>query len=384
MLHESSRQSHNAASNLDLTSLQLPSTEQASSTNDILSSIPRIQLDNLKEETLLPLVKEALDLPVDDLTLQRVGGVGAKGKSGAQIFLVSDITGTPFVLKLFKDLEEYTHELSSQQILSELSLSWFTVPDVLDLKIIECDDKTWGGLLMTAAPGKPLDDRLKAMALAGTLEDRETAEHKVRAGLTRAARALAELHGEKTGERPSEGYFRYQQSELTEAMNRVLNNPMAMRFTGCTRGELTAKVQEIFEAFRENPGPSALCHGDAGLGNLFYQKNTVTFIDLETFYYSTGTNGEPVGSAARDVINMTVKLGYYGQQFGLDEATVSDLQAHFRKEYDKVKPYDLTPEAERFFATRILLAKLGKGDPSVDLHARLLNELLDIDRCSLQ
>lgn len=384
MLQQPSPKSHNEASHLELTSLELPPSEPASVTSDILSSIPKIRLDNLKEETLLPLVKEALDLAVDDLTLQRVGGVGAKGKSGAQIFMVSDVTGSPFVLKLFKDLEEYTHELASQQILSELSLSWFSVPAVIDLKIIECDDKAWGALLMTAAPGKPLDDRVKALAQAGTPEDYDVAMQKVKAGLTRAARAMAELHGERTGERPSEDYFRYQQGELDEAMNRVLGNASAMKFTGASVGELRMKVQEIFEAFRENPGPSALCHGDAGLGNVFYQKNTVTFIDLETFYFSIGSNGEAVGSAARDVVNMAVKLGYYGQQFGLNDSIVSELQAHFRKEYDKVKSHDLTPEAERFFATRILLAKLGKGDPSVDLHARLLFELLDIDRCSVQ
>lgn len=377
MLHQPSKISHTTHSVPDLSAAQLPKRENS------LSGIPTLVLPAINEEVLLPLVKEMLELPVDDLTLTRVGGVGAKGKSGAQIFLVSDMTGTPFVLKLFKDLEEYSSELSSHAMLSDLSLSWFTVPSLIDLKIIECDGKAWGGLLMTAAAGKPLDDRLKAFVNAETDDQRGVARGKLEAGLTRAARAMAELHREKIGERPSEAYFDYQRDEMHEAMDRLLRNPTAMKFTGCSHGEIKDRVEGVFEAFKGNPGVSSYCHGDAGLGNIFYQRNTVTFIDLETFRYSFDEAGRPVGSAARDVVNMSVKLGYYGQQFGLDDTTIAELQGHFRREYDKVKPHELTQEAERFFATRILLAKLGKNDPSIDIHARLLFELLGIDRCPL-
>ena len=125
--------------------------------------------------------------------------------------------------------------------------------------------------------------------------------------------------------------------------------------------QLKAKVNSLIREVGQNPGSSALIHGDAHPGNFFYDPNEgLTLIDTPTLSQSIGADGYPVGPPARDFGNFEQKLANFGQRYELAPDEIRQLQQAFRQAYQSAGGASMTEEAIRFFRVRAALGEVIK------------------------
>jgi uncharacterized protein (DUF2252 family) len=108
-------------------------------------------------------------------------------------------------------------------------------------------------------------------------------------------------------------------------------------------------MDELREAFLDNPGGAALTHGDAHPGNFFYDPRVgTTLIDTPNLYFSMDEKRNPAGFPARDVAKLYQSLAIAGRGSGLSPEEALRLQRAFLQAYSDAGGL-LTDEAFAYF-----------------------------------
>ncbi|MGH3860813.1 scabin-related ADP-ribosyltransferase [Actinokineospora sp.] len=300
----------------------------------LINSLPAIHTaGNDLHARLTDFVTSSLDQGRIDL--QALGGGGAKGVSGAPVFLVRDESGAvTAVTKVFPDTTDFARDLSSLELLRSLDLS-FEVARPLAIGMIHSPDGHAGTVVYSVAAGKPIDDLVRDAANA-VGDERAHGLRDLSTAVRQTAKALAELHTrpEGSGGPVGENYIESHRRAMLARADQLLENRDLLRNAGLDVDELRVRVEQIVEATRREPGMAAYAHGDAHPGNFFWdQERNVTFIDTTTVHYSIDADGRPVGSPERDLGNFEQWLATWGRQFGLTAPEIAELRDDFAASY---------------------------------------------------
>lgn len=203
--------------------------------------------------------------------------------------------------------------------------------------------QNWGLLLETKAKGKRLDQFLSPLN-----------KNSLEKSLTRLAESLAELHQKK-----SEVFGTLPIDKFEEKITKILNN-------NSLKKELSLHLNfDLFIEYIQNikKQASSLCiplsywHGDAHLGNMFYdeEKDQFYFIDVAKMHQSIDFHKEPLQDGAYDYFRALenfrrISLGT------LEEEDYQYLSKIFEQTYLAKHPLD--PTHITFYKTYTKMGRL--------------------------
>jgi hypothetical protein len=296
------------------------------------------------------------------VSLIPVGGGGAKGLSGAPVYLVRADSGEVVaVAKIFPKTEEFVRELSSLQRLRSPEFQHFTAPDPRAAGVVSTPDGPAGLLLSDVAAGRSIDDLIADVGQA-TGAEREHRMAVLSQAVTDTAAALAELHTRPEGSgRPVAASYLDFHTGLARRLADVIGADRRLYedIGGLPVDELSRRIDEAIAASQQDPGRAALVHGDAHPGNFFWHPSEgVTFIDTPTFHYSVDDHGRPIAAPERDVSNFEQRLAHYGRVLDLQPAEVARLRQTFLDAYHEAGGPQLNDGTLRMFGGRSVLNKL--------------------------
>ena len=276
-------------------------------------------------QSLQPYANKAIGAETkSSVVLRKVEGEGAKGFSGAPVFIITENEIPKGVLKFFTQPKQFIFELSSLEYIYSQKFEKFKVPDILSvskaslgeepigvgLYSFASDDKAAGGLsIYDIAPGTPLDDMIRAVGeLPRGSKSREEAVERLCQGVESTAEALGELHTKSFQNRPpAQSYVNHTARTAASRLQDLMRKDVYRNLGIDSRYE--AWLDTKIEAFRANPGTAAVIHNDAHQGNYFYSSETqTTAIDTSAMHFSLNAQGEGIVSPARDFANFEQKL----------------------------------------------------------------------------
>ena len=328
---------------------------------ELVDRLPTIDVGDDAEAALRRFAAEAAGVDPDGVRLSGVAGEGAKGVSGAPVYLLKDPLGRPVaVVKRFTGTPELGRELSATERLRSGEFTKFRAPDVLGAGKIPAAGGAHGVVVTTVAPGGSVDDILQAVqgadpgSRAGSLND-------LRDAVRATGHAFADLHTTPAG---SGGpVARAYVEENLGQLNRVLDHLEASRPTwerlGLDVDAVTSHVRSAMEDFAASPGGASLNHGDANIGNIFHDQGSgTTFIDIQTAHGAMGADGQPIGSAGRDLAKFEQSIRDWSSYYRLRPEETAELQTIFHESYVDAGGPRLDDSAMTVFRARQALTQL--------------------------
>lgn len=265
--------------------------------------------------------------------LESLGETGEKGRTAVGVHFVTDLQGKKLaVLKQYADDEGLAREVSALQRLEG------HVQSVHALAAVRTPDGP--ALLMTLAPGHPIDDGVGRMDLTAAVRG--------------AGAALAALHTQDADGTPvPSDVVEAKIASFQRRADRVIDKG------GLDGDRVRQYCNRLIDDFRKNPGPAGLQHGDAHLGNfLWSDTDGITVIDAEGVHKSMDGSGRPIGTPARDVAQFHQRLLERGLEAGLPTEAIAGLQQNFLEAYRTAGGPSHTAAALRFFEMQSALQYL--------------------------
>ncbi|MGK3207312.1 phosphotransferase [Amycolatopsis sp. MEPSY49] len=266
-----------------------------------------------------------------DVVLEPVGGHDGRARTTRPVYRVT-VDGEPAgYVKIVPDGAEFAQELSAADRLGQAELTAFGVPDVLAVASVPGPEGTRRGALFTAAaPGVSVDALLRRVPLAW---DRDRAMDDLRRAVTGVAEGMAELH--RGGDRQaSPAYLAPHAAAIREHLAELAARRPLLEELGVDIDGIQAALETTLARAAADPGPAALVHGDAHLGNFLWDADAgVSMIDAPTLHQSMNAAGDPIGSPARDVSLFTQRIGHFGREFGLTPQDIGLLRQDFADAY---------------------------------------------------
>ena len=333
----------------------------------------------------------------EGLTLEKLAGGGAQGISGAPVYLAKDADNNVVAItKVFPKVSELAQEMSALDKLSSDEFQRFHTPDVLGAAAVDQPAGTQGALVMSLAKGQSLDDVIKNFR---TSTDKAGAWQQAKNAVADSARALAELHSRSAepGRTMTEPYMEnHQRTARNAATSMAGKHADVLRSAGIDPNTLPARIDELFDAARADPGPASVVHGDAHAGNIFWApgeqgsaSGQVTFIDAGLGHFSMDQSGRAIGTAARDTAKLERWLDRYSLR-GFDPDQANELRDTFVGAYrDAGGPAVSEATSKAFTARYALLSSLGEADnltrPGINTRTRrILQRQLDYELDTLR
>lgn len=303
-----------------------------------ISDLHTYSVDKL-EEGIKGFLQDQLSENNNDFQIVDVRGTELFGKSEASVFLVKDNTGlVRFVVKAFQEpgslQGRFMQEISAIDLLQELQL-----PDVSAIKqyaFAVCNDgqRDWGLLLESGATGKRIDQYIYDI----DHEKDNSQRQKILEIAVRAFRCLgasfAHLHANKADTETTVPPALLAKCDVK--LNEALSNPfVAKQFAEkISLQDFENYVQKIKEEVLSVPVHLTYVHGDAHLGNSFYDDNTknCTLIDLAGMHLSVDINGLPLLHAGIDLVRIEDSLRLKSKDI-LSDDEVEMLHSSFNQGY---------------------------------------------------
>lgn len=352
-------------------------------------------LDDASQDGLRKFAAKSLNLAEEKLTIKNpvegsADAAGAKGVSGAPVFLVRDENGQiSGVIKKFPEklLPVMGAELVSMQTLKNLGLR--QSHSITALEGAKLPDG--GALLLSPASGSAIDDLFER---AGRLPDgpeRQVAINELRDAMRRIGVAGAELHTVPPGSavRPATalqehiGIVKEKLEKIVAALPKLKLEKGSERLSA---RDLQTRVDELIEGVKRNPGAASVIHGDFHPGNIFFDKEKgVTLIDLGRLHESLDVGGRPIGPPARDYAGFHQEITHFGRILKLRDSEIDELSNIFKEAYQRKGPA-LTDEATRFFRARtamgefikVVITKNESSPAAISDEVRILKRALNI------
>jgi len=328
---------------------------------DLLDGLPTIDpTTHGVAEALTLFTAEALGR--ESVELQAVSSGGAKGQSGAPVFLARDDSGAVVaVAKIFPRPEELVSELSSLERLCSPQFTRFAVPAPHAAALLPDEAGPAGVLVFAVAPGRSIDDLIEAVH-ASDSSSRESALEVLNRAVVDVAIALAELHTVPAGSggRVSTSYLDFHVDLARRLAETVIADPEVYQTMGLLDlRKFRGLLDESIANARSDSSAAALVHGDAHPGNFFWDPSKgVTFIDTPTCHYSMDAKGAPIAAPERDISNFDQRLAHYCRQFDLTESETTGLRHAFLDAYNSAGGAELSESKLKMFGARSVLNKL--------------------------
>lgn len=322
---------------------------------------------------------QATDQPVDSVHLQKLGGEGNKGGSGATLEIIQDGGGhTLGVLKLYPGAGAMDEDLSGLLRLQDPPLAAIHTVRPLAVGRSTVNGRQGAVLVMSDAPGQAEDDLLLSVGKAqGAARDQALA--RMHDAVRGTAQTLADLHTKTARPTRPDAYLQHWTTEVDNSLAGLAQHADRLAGLGVTLPDLQTAVKRAEAGVEADPGGASLAHGDAHCGNFFWDADhqSVTVIDCSGVHHAEGAQGQPIGMGAHDVAKFYQQLGVDGRRFGLSDAEIGGLQKDFWSSYQAESGVRPTQAALDFFSLGMAVITLGfcmrwcPANPTPDMAALL-------------
>jgi len=318
-----------------------PEGKKPNDTADVMKKIENLIVDYTQENEIKKTIKNFLyktmgkKIAISDIKQQ--GGDPQGGLSGNPLFFIRDIEGNlVFVIKVFEKpfdaYENFIKELSGFQIASTIKGEKFQLINLQAIGKAIIDQKPYGLLAISPAPGVNIQDLLIKMFHQdyGT-KQRAQAFGIFKKALEKLGIALSELHHIRTqrNKQIHASEIEYGRKQLKD-MIKLLDQEKH----GINPQELQKCFDFLVDQMKNIKVTRSMVHGDPHLGNFMYDSKggTLFMIDLAELSRTLDQEGNPIRSAAPDYMGILDALAF-NKQFGLTEKEYKGLKDAFVNAY---------------------------------------------------
>lgn len=300
------------------------------------------------------------DYTVIDASLTEIGG-----KSHDPVFLVRDSSGNLCcIVKAFRSprdlLSKFVPEISALDLIQQLQMSGVVPIKPIAFASYSNQDGEWGLLMETAAKGQRIDQFVYQLGnLVPDSKEREAFLEVCKLVFRRMAESLAELHARKSSQP-----FSIPERDLAKYVNKVFNileSPFIIEELEkrCSADDFFQYIEKIKANTSNVPVFYSYLHGDAHLGNMFYDlaEDAFYFIDVAKLHLSVSINEEPLLNGTKDL--MSVEGNLLRRAIGvLSENEVEALLKSLYETYEKYSGQRLDQDILLFERTYKNLGRL--------------------------
>ncbi|HEV2086982.1 MAG TPA: hypothetical protein VGR21_01595, partial [Cryptosporangiaceae bacterium] len=247
----------------------------------------------------------------------------------APFYLVREVRpdgdeGAVALLRLGDFVAGVVTALSAMERLSAPEFTQFSVPEPVNVRLLEMSGRVGGALLMTMPPGQSLD-RMVSELPGRSDPARPAAFERLLRAVESTAGALAELHTRPAG---SGRTLRTQNAEdlaeqVQEQLDAAGRNRRVLEAAGLDVDALTERLREAVDPAQGVPGGVGLISGNPTVETIFsHPEHGVTFVAVGPTHTSMDADGAPIGAAGDDVngLRASVQAVALGEQFSVQEA----------------------------------------------------------------
>lgn len=302
------------------------------------ASLPHYGVSSLERAVEL-FLSDSLQVPPAAYKVMDIALMGQGGISSDRVFIVADRGDRLcYVVKAFANPRElssfFLPEISALQLIKQLALPNVSAIKSLAFGCGSVKNKQWGLLLQSVAKGKRLDRYLLPLADHNLQHQRQDLIAAAKKAFYRVGYSLAKLHSHKS---PLSGPIH----ALT--LDNYAKDAELITTDPFIKNELTKKMplarfQKLITKIKKQALPLTLFytyrHGDAHLGNLFYdsKKDSCTFIDAANLHYSLDILAQPLDHGIEDLIQAEESLRRRAMQI-LSKEELHSLIAALYKGY---------------------------------------------------
>lgn len=313
-----------------------------------------------------------------DFTVIDARQTDLSGKSHDAVFMVQDSNGELcYIVKAFLNPHDLTSkflpEISALDLIKQLAM-----PNVVPVEPIAgacySDGKQeWGLLLESVAKGWRIDQYVYNLAKPGSSpQERTLCLQAAEKAFQRMGQGLAELHRTKsahTGSIPAISIAKYD-----DKLNQILADPFICEQLSqfVVLSDFVKYIKNIKDEALQVPLFYSYWHGDAHLGNMFYDEvaDAFSFIDVAKMHQSIDIDGRPLLDGTQDLLRaeenlLRISLGL------LTEEEVDRLLDVFYQAYESQAGQLLDKRLIVFYKTYLKLGRLisysryvGEQDPT--------------------
>jgi hypothetical protein len=352
--------------------------------------------DSDLDATITSFVQDVLREKIVNYHIVNAASTFLRGKSSDQVFLLyNHEEQLHYVVKVFRNphalTSKFLPEISALELITALHLPFVksVKPIAVALCVLPSDaaQAEYGLLLETAAAGMRIDHYVYAIAnYAIASPERETIFHIAEKAFWRMGESLGRLHAtrsQKLSHLPLPVL-----AKMQEKMRAVLDNPFIVT-------SLMARMPfENFYSYLNSVIVEAeqvwlhltYQHGDAHLGNMFYDEwgDTFCFIDDALLYKSVDIYGNPLLDGSSDLLRADEH--FRRKAFGfLSEKETEHLISTYYAGYQQVSGSLPDPRLVTFYRAYLKLNRLlvyweYQKEPDLEKRARneaIFNEVLE-------
>lgn len=309
-------------------------------------------------EDEIPLIK-------DGYSLTNAAMTNLGGKSPDPVFLIKENDDALcYVVKAFKHprdlLSKFVPEISALDLIQELSISG--VVPIMPIAVAAYSNQVeeWGLLLETAARGHRIDQFIYRLGnLTPASKERKAFLKICQKVFQKSGEAFAELHSRKSFHPysiPERQLSKYQESICAIMGSPFIYGELEKRV--CME-EFLRHIGDIRESALNTPLYYSYWHGDAHLGNMFYDtlKDEFYFIDVAKMHYSVSLNEEPLFDGLVDLVQFEENLRRVAIDL-LDDDELEVLLTAFYNAYRQKSVQDINQSIFLFNRTNKKLERL--------------------------
>lgn len=280
------------------------------------------------------------NFPLNQYVVVNASFTNLSGKSSDPVFLVKDIAGNLcYVVKAFKNprtlTSKFLPEISALDFIRQLLMTGVRPIDPIAFAGYSKGIEEWGLLLETAAKGQRIDQFIYQLAAFPPDSNERIACFEVcQKVFQRIAESFAQLHAKKSAtavslpDKEVAGY--------DHKISNILKSPFILEQVEkrIPLNEFLGYLEAIKSDALNTPLFTSYWHGDAHLGNMFYDPSEDTFyyIDIAKLHDSIGYNEEPLLDGTIDLVQVEENLRRIAIGV-LSENEVSRLLSVFYESY---------------------------------------------------
>lgn len=203
----------------------------------------------------------------------------------------------------YKISSKFLWEISSLDIIKQKKLSNVSPIEPLACAICSDGKSEWGILVQSVAAGKRMDQFIYDIAALPIGNQRQEALKSSSKAFARMGASLGCLHlsNEAISTIPGHRFKKFHKK-----LNMVLDNPQIVSELNkvCSRDQFMSYIHNIEIDVSKIKVAYSLCHGDAHLGNMFYDeaKDLFYFIDVSKMHKSLCNRGFPLLDGCVDIV----------------------------------------------------------------------------------
>lgn len=322
------------------------------------------QEEDSLENAIKAFLTDILGMDALDFSVVDAGQTDLGGKSHDPVFMVKDLEGRLcYIVKAFCNPRQlsskFLPEISALDFIKELALPSVGAIEPLAVASYREGSNEWGLLLESVAKGKRMDQYILELGQQELgSEQRQNHLQVAQSAFIRMGQSLAELHAIKSpqpGSLPLSDFQKYDDKLMQVMDDSFIVKELAEHLS---ISDFYNYVQEIKDQCLQVPIFYTYWHGDAHLGNLFYdqEQDVFYFIDVAKMHRSIAAQEQPLLDGTIDLLRVEENF----RRKALDLLTEEEVNLLLTSFYQAYEDQAGQLPDERLLAFHKTYVKLGR------------------------